>query len=168
MASVTPCPFGLTTSVPITLYDATGAVVTTASATVLDTPDEDWARALTIPAGTPTGSYFIGAQCSNGNDQQSYLYAPFTIGAPPSAGTGPQGPAGAQGPAGPQGAPGANGTNGVDGQAGPQGAQGPAGPAGPAGRPAPTPSGSTSTCTTKLTSLTATTTTCTVTYMYSA
>ena len=163
VASVTPCPLGLTTSVPITLYDSTGAPVTSANATLFDS-NKDWAGSVTVPSGATAGSYFIGAQCSNGNDQMNYVFATLAVASPGNAGTGPQGPSGPQGPQGPTGPQGLAGANGTNGSPGPQGNQGPAGPSGTA---APTPIGSTSSCTTRIISFSTATTTCTVTYTYS-
>jgi hypothetical protein len=109
---------------------------------------------LSVPAGTANGSYFVGAQCTNGDDQQNYEYTPFTVGPAPASPGG-----GTVGPPGPQGNPGTNGTNGTNGAAGKNGTN---------GTNAASPTASTTKCTTTLTSLTVTTTTCTVKYTYSA
>jgi hypothetical protein len=148
VTSVTPCPVGETTSVPLALRNSAGTVVASTTAKLTDS-SEDWAGTLTVPAEAPDGSYFVSAECKGVVDVQNYIYAAFTVGA--ASGGAP----------GPQGLPGADGTNGAAGPAGPAGSAGPAGPAGAAG-PSPTKS------TIKCTNAKSKGTTCTATYIYGA
>jgi hypothetical protein len=167
VSSVTPCPlissssvgFG-STSVALTMYSLTGALVTTGSAR-LDSSG-DWTGTLTVPQTAANGTYTVGARCNDadGVDTQNYAYGGFTVGAG-SVVTGPEGPAG------PQGNPGNNGTNGAAGAPGPQGPKGDQGTAGPPGPAGPSPTSSRTSCHTSVKSRTISTTTCTITYTFS-
>jgi len=145
VTSVTPCPVGETTSVPLALHNSAGTVVASATAKLTDS-SEDWAGTLTVPASTPEGPYFVSAECKGVVDVQNYIYAAFTVGAASGGAAGPQGP------------PGTDGTNGAAGPAGPAGSAGPAGPAGPSPKKS----------TIKCTSAKSKGTTCTATYIYGA
>jgi hypothetical protein len=147
VTSVTPCPAGATKSVSLSLAEATGTVVASATAKLTDSSD-DWAGTLMIPATAAPGVYFVSAECVGSVDLQNYTYMSFELGSSAGGGTGP---------AGPQGSAGTNGTNGAPGPAGPKGEQGPPGPAGPS------PEKSTIKCASKSKN-----TTCTATYVYAA
>jgi hypothetical protein len=145
VTSITPCPIGETTSVPIALHNGAGTVVASATAKLTDS-SEDWAGTLTVPAEAPDGAYFVSAECKGVVDVQNYIYASFTVGAASG------------GAVGPQGAPGTVGANGANGAAGPAGSAGPAGPAGPSPKKS----------TVKCASAKSKGTTCTATYIYGA
>ena len=87
--SSTPCPTG-STFVRIYLVTTSGVLVASNQAGSFSSAG-NWSGAVTVPAATPAGSYFVTARCfgtSTKDETQDYNFVPFSVTSGGGTGTG--------------------------------------------------------------------------------
>jgi photosystem II stability/assembly factor-like uncharacterized protein len=89
--SVTPCP-AMSTNATIYLKNNADTTIASGSSSSFDASG-DWAGTLAVPAGTPSGPYFVTASCfepsiHGATDTQNYAFSAFNVSTAPPPPTG--------------------------------------------------------------------------------